>query len=414
MNEIFYFVLVILVFTRIFGEISARMGQTVLVGELVSGVVLGAIITNFSTSFPVLSGVSENEVFQALTSFGIFFLMLRAGMELEPKDLARAGRRSIVVALFSLLMAFVLGAGLGHLFLEDSPRKYIHIFFLCIIIAITAVPILVKSLMDLEILDRSYGKVMVSAAFFVEVAALIFLVLLTDLIKTNTLPNTDELFEVLGRISMFFVMVYIVGKFIFPIVGKLLRKVVSDEFEFSALVIFALTFALMAKAMDMHFLIGAFLAGLFFERKTVNTKTYNTVTTQIEGLTLGFFAPIFFASIGLQLSMEALMNIPFFILALLICSIASKVIGGGLSAKYLGASTRQSFLIGIGLTAKGSLDLIVAGIAFQAGLFDDSADPIVKYMFSAVVIMSIVNTLLAPIAMKFVKTTKYLKEKQSV
>jgi len=408
MADIFYFVLVILLLTRIFGELAVRMGQTVLVGELISGVVLGALVSVYASSFPVLASLAENEVFYAFKKFGIFFLMLMAGMELAPKDLLRSWRKSFIIALFALLAAYGVAWGLGAAFIQDSTQKSVQIFFLCIVLGITAVPVLIKTLMDLELVDKTYGKLMVSAAFFVEIVSLALLVLLTKLMElpAGTDLSTGAFFEILGRVVLFFVVIIAVGKLLFPIVGNLLKKVVAAEFEFSTLIIFALIFSLISEALEMHFLIGAFMAGLFFERSTVNTFTFNKVTSKIEGLTLGFFAPIFFASIGLQLNLEALSYVPEFIIALIVGAILCKIIGGSLTARYLGASNKQSLLIGMGLTAKGSLDLIVAGIAADAGLFDNSTDPVIQYMFSSIVIMSITTTILVPVVMRAVQKAR--------
>ena len=86
--EILYVLLILLVITRAFGEVSVRLGQPALVGELLAGIALGAVIRLSPDSFPVMHGIADDEVFTAITDLGIFFLMLMAGLEMRPNELA--------------------------------------------------------------------------------------------------------------------------------------------------------------------------------------------------------------------------------------------------------------------------------------------------------------------------------------
>ena len=90
--EILHILLVILVVTRLAGELASRVGQPALVGELIGGVWLGVVVHRFDATFPVLSELSSNEVFVGLTDLGVFFLMLLSGLEMHPRGLAEASR----------------------------------------------------------------------------------------------------------------------------------------------------------------------------------------------------------------------------------------------------------------------------------------------------------------------------------
>src|SRR5690606_26042297 len=106
-----------------------RLGQTVLVGELISGVLLGAIVSNYAGSFPVLATLGENDVFQALRDFGIFFLMLMAGMELAPQDFNKNWKKAVIIGAYALLTAFIMGAAVGLMFIEPNGQQVTLIFF---------------------------------------------------------------------------------------------------------------------------------------------------------------------------------------------------------------------------------------------------------------------------------------------
>ena len=85
--EFFYVLLILLVITRTFGELAVRLEQPALVGELLSGIVLGAVIKLSPPSFPIMNSLTDNEVFTAITDLGIFFLMLMAGLDMHPKEI---------------------------------------------------------------------------------------------------------------------------------------------------------------------------------------------------------------------------------------------------------------------------------------------------------------------------------------
>ena len=409
MTETLYFTLIILLFTRIFGEIAARMGQTVLVGELISGVLLGALVSNAPNFFPILSTLENNEVFHAFREFGVFFLMLMAGMELAPKELLKASRRGAIITVLAIVSAALFSGLVGYFMIPAHEMKTVYIFFIAIITSITAVPVLMKTLIDLKIVQQTSSQVLISAAFFAEILSLMLLTFIIKMIETQTFPDSAGIFAIVGKVSVFFIIILLIGRIVFPLLGNLLKKVIADEFEFSALIIFALIFALISSLLEMHFLIGAFMAGLFFEHSTVDRKTFDTISSKIEGITLGFFAPIFFASIGLSVDLAALIAVPYFILALILCFFVSKLVGGSLAARYLvGMGTGTSLFVGFGLSAKGSLDLIAAKIVKETGIFEGTNIPVIDHMFSSIVMASVITTICYPIGLRLLQ--KYSKQ----
>src|SRR5690606_18217418 len=130
---------VLLVLTRLGGEIAARLGQPALVGELVAGIALGLVVARSGGLFPVLSELPENEVFLAITDLAIFFLMLFAGIELKPRELARGSATAFAVALGGFLVPLAAGFGFAWLFLPESELKLVQALFVGTALAITAV-----------------------------------------------------------------------------------------------------------------------------------------------------------------------------------------------------------------------------------------------------------------------------------
>ena len=401
--EILYVLLVLLIATRALGELAVRVGQPALVGELLAGVLLGIVVTHNSASFPVLADLPENHVFAAITDLGIFFLMLMAGLELRPKKLAETSGRAIVVAAGGLLVPLTFGIGLGLWLLPPSDLRSAQSLFLGVALAITAVPVSVGVLLSMGKLDTAVGRVIVSAAIVDDVLSLLLLALLTAVLQTGSVPGATALFLLGGKVMLFFALAVPVGLYVFPWLGRKVRALQGDEFEFSFLILAGLAYAVLAEALSIHFLIGAFLAGLFFVRRTIDEKTYEDVFGKVSALTHGFFAPVFFASIGIHLKGEALLETPFFLTALVLVATAGKLLGAGLPAWLSGMSSRDSLAVGVGMNARGAVELIVADVAFRAGLFalPDPPHPVVTSLYSAVVITAIVTTLATPIGLKW-------------
>lgn len=400
--HILYILLVLLIVTRLFGELAERFNQPALLGELISGILLGVLVQHYDASFPILAGLSHNEVFTAVTDLGIFFLMLLGGMELHPRDMVKASGSASVVALCGLLVPFAMGMGFGWLVLPDSPYHFAQSLFLGTALAITAVPVAIRVLMDLRLLETRLGKLIVSAAVIDDVLSLVLLAVMTAIVRTGSSPDLPGLLLLLGKVLLFFLIVTLLGHYVFPRIGQLLKKTHAEEFEFSMLLIAGLAYAVLAEKLGMHFILGAFLAGLFFVRSTIDERTYEDIFSTTSGLTNGFLAPVFFASIGMHLDLEALWSIPGTVILLLLAATVGKLLGAGGSARLVGFSNRESLAIGSAMNARGAVELIVADIALRAGLFSlpDPPPPVVSNLFSAVVIIAVVTTLAAPASLK--------------
>jgi len=402
--SVIYILLVLLIVTRLFGEISERLGQPALLGELISGICLGMLVHQFDQTFPVLAGLSDNEVFTAITELGIFFLMLLGGIELSPVKLLKASKGALLVATGGMIIPFALGLGFGFMVLPASDIRSAQALFLGTVMAVTAVPVSIKSLMDIGKLESKVGQTIVSAAVIDDTLSLILLAILTGFLESGSVPDMVALALLLGKVVIFFVIASILGHYLFPAIGRFLDRSKAEEFEFSMLLIAALAYAMLAETLGMHFILGAFLAGLFFRRRTISEDVYKDILIKTKGITNGFLAPVFFASIGMHLDLRALAEIPSFVMMMIAIATFGKVFGAGLCARSIGMSNSESLAVGAGMNARGAVELIIADIALRAGIFSfpDPAPPVVNYMFSSVVIMAIFTTLMTPPALKFI------------
>lgn len=400
--ELLYILLVLLVLTRLGGEIAARLGQPALVGELVAGIALGLVVARSGGLFPVLSELPENEVFLAITDLAIFFLMLFAGIELKPRELARGSTTAFVVALGGFLVPLAAGFGFAWLFLPESELKLVQALFVGTALAITAVPVAVKMLIDLNQLDTRTGRTIVSAAIFDDVLSLVLLAVLLAVVRTGSLPGPAEFLTLGVRILVFFAITIVLGFYLVPRLRPLLERAWSTEFELSAVLIMALAYALLAEWLQLHFILGAFMAGLFFNRTTLDDARFEHVKTQVSGINSGFLGPVFFASIGLHLDLIALAQVPLFVVLLVLVAFGGKLLGAGAIAWGLGLGARGATAVGIAMSGRGAVELIIADIALRGGVFSapQPPPPVVANLYAAVVVVAVATTLLTPILLR--------------
>lgn len=402
--NILYLILVLLVATRIFGELAERAKLPAIVGELVAGVALGLLLQRFADSLPVLWSATQSEAYTSIVSLGMFFLMLLAGIRMEPLDFARTSKSAILIAVGGMIVPVSAGFALGLAMLPESSLKLAQSLFLGTALAITAVPVAVRIFMDLGQLKSRVGKTVIAAALWDDLLSLLLLALLLAAIGENYSGffQSGSTILLLGKVVLFFAVTIPVGFFVFQLIGRYFRHLHFPEVDFSMLLIAALAYAVFAEMMGLHFIIGAFLAGMFFHPGVVDADVYQRVEQQMSGITRGFLAPIFFVSVGLHLDFSAVSQVPGFVAALILIAVASKLVGSGLPAYWMGLSKRQSMIVGVGMSARGAVELIVAGVALQAGLFlQPSPTPvIVESLFSAIVIMALVTTVLTPILLR--------------
>jgi len=288
-----YILLVLLIATRACAELAVRVRQPALVGELIAGIILGVVVTRFSHTFPVLSGIPDSEIFTAISDLAIFFIMLLGGLEMRPGDIARATGRGIPIALGGILLPLMLGYGVGIWFIPESPARIAQSLFIGVALAITAVPVTIKVLIDLGMVNSTIGRLIITAALFDDVLSLILLAVLTALATAGSVPAPEEFVWLGIKIVLFFSAAYGIGRLLLPRLGRRMKGLELDYIEVSGLLAWALGLAVAAEAIGMHFVVGAFLAGLLFTRNTVDRETYESTMKHVEGMTTAFFAPVF-------------------------------------------------------------------------------------------------------------------------
>lgn len=395
------FILVVFVLARVCGRAAERLHQPSSVGEVVAGAVLAVVLAQPFLPAGADWGVhAEGPLLSGIAEAGIFLLLLRAGVEMEPSEIVQNSRRALIVAVGGSVVPLALGAGFAWLVLPDGPLKAAQALIVGTGLAISAVPVAAKVLMELGVLHQRVGEVILAAAVFDDILALILLAAITGMIGGAELDVAGVLLLV-GSVVVFFAITSALGSYVIPRIWPWLGRH-GVPMSLSGLLVLAFAFGLLATALGLDFVLGPFVAGLFFEQAKVGSETFERDKHVLDVVTFGALGPLFFASIGLRLDLHALIETPAFLAALLAIAFFGKIAGAGIAARLSGLDRRDSLSVGLGLSGRGAIELVIADLALRSGAFrpPPGGDAIVENLFSALVITAVVTTIATPLLLR--------------
>ena len=406
--EVFSQLLLLLIVTRAFGEAAERLGQPASAGEILGGIVLAMTALWFAEHIPFVAGLIDSQVLVYTADVGIFFLVFLAGIEMEPKELGRNSGGALAVAFGGVVVPLMTGFALAWWFLPGSEQRAALALVTGIVMAITAVPATAKVLEECNLLHTRLGRIVLAAALFDDVIGLILLAVLVSVMETGQVPSIPTLGVLIVKVLVFFGITLTLGAHVYPRVSRGLKAMQAAALEFSVLAAVGLAYGLLAEALGMHWILGAFMAGLFFESSRVGRETYDEVRLIFTAITSGFLAPLFFVSIGLRVDLNAITVAPIFLVSLLVVAVFSKVAGAGLPALWLGLPRREALAVGVGMSARGAVGFVVLNIAYDAGLFEQigRTDPVAAHLFSALILVAVITTMLTPLILRYLLTLK--------
>ena len=400
-EEFFIALVIMLLVAKIFGEIFRRLKQPALVGELLAGIVLGPSLFGF---------FKPDDNFEVFKGLAVFFLMFFAGMEMNLSEIKKASKRALLISALAFFIPFFGGYqtsvffGLGDL----------QALFIGLLLSITAIPVSAIVLMEFGLLKSKIGNTVITAAVVNDILALLVLTVLLQIpsngaISVNYSEVIGSALKILGFFGIVGILAFVINKKSFAVPQKIdlfVSKLRTKEAGFGILLILAVTFSLFAHYSDLHFIVGAFFAGLIFG-KNFSQKHGERAHGFVSGFTFGLFAPIFFVLIGLEFNANSLVDsLPLFA-TLLGVAIAAKVISGYAGARITKFSHNDGMVIGCLMNGRGMVELAIASIGFSAGILDIR-------LFSIAIAIGFVTTILTPIMAKpFAEKLKQTPELES-
>jgi Kef-type K+ transport system membrane component KefB len=276
--------------------------------------------------------------------------------------------------------------------------------FIGLCVAITALPVSIRILMDLGKINSEVGQKIISIAIFDDVLALSILGVLlnikdTDMSAASVVKagsiSLIKLAIFIGLLSVVYLLIKKVlrkGDYIQQSLDKLVGFLKGKEPLFALFFVFVLLFSTFTESLGLHFIVGAFFASMLISDSLIGKENLKAIETTTNNMAMGFLAPVFFAGIGLEFNFLSIDNIAL-LLAVIAVSYLSKIAGGFIGGTLAGLPKNVSLTLGVGLNARGIMELVIANIAYKNGLINTE-------VFSILVIMGVLTTLTTPLLLK--------------
>lgn len=368
--------------TKLAGDLSVRLGQPSVLGKLIAGIIIGPAVLHWIEPEPFIHEFSE---------IGVLLLMFIAGLETDLDQLKRNWRSSVAVAVGGIVAPFVGGYVVSLAFGLTGTQS----LFVGVLLCATSVSISVQTLKEMNTLQSREGTTILGAAVVDDVVVVLLLAVMMSVLGTGEGVSLGALAI---KNILFFVLIIIIGWFIVPPLMTRLSKYQVTESVISGALVIVCAFAYFAEKMEVAGIIGAFAAGISLSQ----TKFKHQVEDKVSPIAYSLFVPVFFVSIGLNVTFDGLSSQLGLLIGLTIVAIAAKLAGGALGARLTGFGGRSALMIGAGMVSRGEVALIIAASGLESGLLPQ------RY-FTTVIVLVIVTTLVTPPLLKGLNTSRSTK-----
>jgi Kef-type K+ transport system membrane component KefB len=429
----------ILLFAVIGRFAARRLGQPTVLGELLMGIVLGNVAWYFGVDLitmlregprvfeivyltlagqpvdqvatsvfgaekgaeikQIITGPSGGQLVQVahtvdvFSRYGVIFLLFMVGLETNLEEMRRVGADSMRVALIGVAAPFVLG--LGALWLLQPAMPLNANLFVAATLGATSIGITANVLQELGRSGSREGHIVLGAAVWDDILGLVILTVVSGIVVSGS-SDISETVTVVVVSGLFLVGAIKLGPHIVSFAANIMGRLDIVEAKMFTSYLFVMVLAWVANLAGLATIIGAFAAGIvlsdsFFQQHEIAGKRRVSIRELIMPLEV-ILVPIFFILMGIQVKLESFMSWPVVITAcgLLVAAIIGKLLCG------LGARKPvNKLVVGIGMMPRGEVGLVFAAIGRTLGVIGDA-------LFSAIVLMIIVTTLIAPPLLKLV------------
>jgi Kef-type K+ transport system membrane component KefB len=382
--------IIIMLVARLTGYLFQLIGQPLVVGEIVAGIILGPSVLGFLS--PRIAGflfpVNSVEILQQLSQLGLIFFMFIIGMELDTRSFKKSANAAILISIANIVIPFISGILLAYYLYPGFGYKHIPFtsfaLFMGTTMSITAFPILARIVQERKLTKTIVGTMAISIAAIGDVVAWCILAVVIAIVKAGGISHS---FITIGLSVVYILfMFYIIKPLMFRI-GRVYASRETMSRPIVALVfLLILMSSLLTEAIGIHALFGAFMAGVVMP-DSLNFK--RVFTEKIEDVSLVILLPLFFVSTGLRTEIGLINSTHMWIICSLITftAILGKFGGTLFASRYTGLGWGPSLSLGILMNAKGLMELIVLNIGYDLGILSPE-------VFAMMVIMALATTLI--------------------
>jgi Kef-type K+ transport system membrane component KefB len=387
---------IMLTAAKLGGELAERVHQPAVLGELLAGVILGNLVL---FGFGGLEFLSTNLGITILAEIGVILLLFEVGLESNVSEMMSVGLSSLMVAILGVIAPFLLGLWISALMLPNE-ETLVHVFIGATLCA-TSVGITARVLTDLGKISTREAKIVLGAAVLDDVLGLVILAVVSGVISaanTGTELATMDIAMIILKATAFLLGAIILGGWLSPRVFGLASKLRIKGMLLTVSLSFCFFLAWLANAIELAPIVGAFAAGLILDEvhyKDFIDRGDHKVEDLLHPIAI-FLVPVFFVLMGIKVDLSTFGQAEILGFAALL-SIAA-IIGKMICALGVMERGLDRISVAVGMVPRGEVGLIFAGIGASLVLH---GHPVISVsVFSAVVIMVIVTTLITPPVLK--------------
>lgn len=382
-----------LILSRIVAELGKRFKLPVVMGELLVGIALGPTILGtlcpelYDYLFPLATNEKVGYALDGIFSLSVIMLLFVAGMEVDLPLVLRQGKTAIYTGLGGMILPFFTGFAVAWWFPElfgiviTPESKLLFALFLGTALSISALPVIARILMDMNIFKTQIGMVIIASAMFNDLVGwLVFSVVLS---MSGHGTGGMGIGWTIGYVIAFGAFMLFIGRRLINYALPWMQNKLSWPGGVLAMCLgLCLVCAAFTESINLHAILGAFIAGIAIGDSVHLREQAREIIHQF---VTNFFAPLFFVSIGLKVNFIENFDVTI-VLIVLVLAYVGKVAGASLGARLGGLNANRSLAIGFGLNARGAMEIILGTLAYNAGIIG-------KPIFVALVIMALVTSL---------------------
>lgn len=383
---------ILLAAARILGELAHRLRQPAVVGEILAGVLLGPTV--LGTIAPDVNAVLFPQTgagavaFHAITAVAVTLFLMVAGLEVDLSNVWRKGWVGLKVGVAGIAIPFAAGL-LAAWYLpqffgyQQEVNPLLFALFLAIAMSISALPVIVKTLLDLNLYRTDFAVVVISAAIFNDLVGWVIFAVVLGMID-HAADLGDGITRTVTLALGFVLFVFTIGR---KLIHRLLPYVQAYTWwpggEIGLVVILTLMGAAFTEWIGIHAIFGAFFIGMAVGDSPHLRRRSRYILDQFVA---NIFSPIFFASIGLKVNFITHFDGPL-VLTVLVLACGCKLVGGTLGAKWGRMSNREAVAVGFAMNSRGAMEIILGLLALERGLISQE-------LFVALVVTAIVTSMM--------------------
>lgn len=411
LTRLFSGIVLLILLAHTFGYLFQRLKLPRVIGEITAGLLLGPTVLGLLApqAYRWLFSAFEAEgpLISMIYWLGLVLLMFVSGFEIQ-RSLNRDDRKIIIaLTIGSTVVPFVAGWIAPHMYdfspyLGDKKNLLALKLIIAIATAVTSIPVLTKIFIDLNIINTSFAKIVLSTATVHDVILWVALAIATGIVSSESSSLSEILYHVTFTIIFFGVALLVMPR-VFKVLHESEWNILMRSSVAGYILIICFSFSAVASILNVNVVFGAMLAGVVVG---MAPERFEKERTHIKEMSLAFFIPLYFAIVGLKLDLVHHLN-PLFLVGFLLFTTAFQMLGTMGAARMLKQDWLSSFNLGIALTDRGGPAIVLATVAFDLGIINET-------FFVTLVLIAIITSLTAGTWFRYLLVKGYplLKSKE--